>query len=123
MAPDVMQLDSQRAKADEGKHKLSLVPSEIIRNIARIREYGNQKYGDPENWRSVDKARYKDAAYRHWLAYIDNPQGIDKESGMPHGVGEATRIQSGKQILVQQVFRKSSVLILLIEGPSWRRRK
>ena len=77
-------MDEQRAKADAGKHKLSLVPSETIRNIARIREYGNQKYGDPENWRSVDKARYKDAAYRHWLAYMDDSNGTDKESGMPH---------------------------------------
>ena len=77
-------VNNQKAKADEDKHKLSLVPSEIIRNIARIREYGNKKYGDPENWRTVEPSRYKDAAYRHWLAYIDNPQDTDEESGMPH---------------------------------------
>lgn len=34
----------QSAKADAGKPKLSLVPVEIIRDIARIREYGNGKY-------------------------------------------------------------------------------
>ena len=31
-------MNNQKAKADAGKHRLSLVPSEIIRNIARIRE-------------------------------------------------------------------------------------
>ena len=38
----------QTAKADAGKPRLTLVPSEIIRNIAIIREYGTKKYGDPE---------------------------------------------------------------------------
>jgi len=74
----------QTAKHDEGKPKLSLVPSEAIRNVAVIRQYGNRKYGDPENWRTVEVERYRDAAYRHWLAYIDNPGGRDEESGLPH---------------------------------------
>ena len=34
-------LPSQEAKADIGKPRLSLVPSQIIRDIARVREYGN----------------------------------------------------------------------------------
>ena len=75
---------SQQAKADQGKLRLSLVPSEIIRNIAVIREYGNKKYGDSENWRTVERARYRDAAYRHWLAYLDDPASVDEESGLPH---------------------------------------
>lgn len=77
-------LPSQDAKADAGKPRLSLVPSEIIRDIARVREYGNDKYGDPENWKTVEPERYRDAAYGHLLAYIDNPIGTDEESGLPH---------------------------------------
>lgn len=77
-------LPSQEAKADIGKPRLSLVPSQIIRDIARVREYGNDKYGDPENWKTVEPERYRDAAYRHLLAYIDNPAGSDEESGLPH---------------------------------------
>lgn len=73
----------QSAKADAGKPRLSLVPTEIIRAIAKIREYGNQKYKDPDNWKTVEKQRYIDAAYRHWLAYIDGEKK-DKESGLPH---------------------------------------
>lgn len=82
----IMQTDNlnRKAKADAGKPRLSLVPSEIIRDIARVREYGNDKYGDPENWKTVEPERYRDAAYRHMLAYIDDPQSIDEESGYPH---------------------------------------
>lgn len=76
--------NDQKAKADAGKLMLTLVPSEIIRDIATIRMYGNKKYGDPENWKTVDKDRYKNAAYRHWLAYLDDPHGVDEESGLPH---------------------------------------
>lgn len=72
------------AKADEGKLRLTLVPREIIRNIAVIREYGTKKYGDPENWRKVEKERYRDAAFRHFLAYLDDPKEVDEESGYPH---------------------------------------
>ena len=81
---DNQPLPSQEAKADIGKPRLSLVPSQIIRDIARVREYGNDKYGDPENWKTVEPERYRDAAYRHLLAYIDNPAGVDEESGLPH---------------------------------------
>lgn len=74
----------QTAKRDEGKPKLTLVPRQIIFDIAEVREYGNRKYGDPENWRTVEKERYKDAAFRHFMAYLDDPNGVDAESGISH---------------------------------------
>lgn len=74
----------QCAKADNGKPKLTLVPSQIIWDIAKIREYGNQKYGDPDNWKTVEIERYRDAAYRHFLKYLENPDGVDEESGLKH---------------------------------------
>lgn len=74
----------QTAKADSGKPHLTLVPQEIIYAIARVREYGVEKYKDPENWKRVEPERYRDAAYRHWLAYLKDPQGVDEESGLPH---------------------------------------
>lgn len=80
------------AKADEGKPRLSLVPRKIIWDIARIREYGNKKYGDPNNWRKVEPQRYRDAAYRHFLRYLDDPSGVDEESGLPHLWHLATNI-------------------------------
>ena len=77
-------MNDQTIKADLGKPRLSLVPSQIIRDIARVREYGNEKYSDPDSWRRVEPQRYIDAAYRHMLAFVDNPNGNDEESGLPH---------------------------------------
>lgn len=77
-------MNDQTIKADAGKPRLSLVPCEIIRDIARVRMYGLEKYGTSESWRKVEPERYRDALYRHLLAYIEDPKGMDKESGMPH---------------------------------------
>ena len=76
--------DNQEAKADYGKEELTLVPRRIIHDICAIRMYGNQKYGDPDNWKQVEPERYRNAAFRHFLAYLDDPYGVDKESGLPH---------------------------------------
>ena len=75
---------SQRVKADAGKVQLTLCPTEIIKAIARVRMYGTAKYGDRDNWQMVEAQRYRDAAYRHWLAYLGDPCGVDEESGLPH---------------------------------------
>lgn len=72
------------AKRDQGKPKISLVPPQIIRDIAEVREYGNEKYGDPNNWKTVEKQRYVDALMRHLLSYIEDPDGVDEESGIRH---------------------------------------
>lgn len=75
-----------RAKQDYGKAKLSLCPRRIIWDVAAIREYGNNKYpdGGPDNWRGVEVERYRNAAYRHFLRYLDDPKSVDPESGLPH---------------------------------------
>lgn len=76
--------EDQTIKADAGKPKLSLVPRQIIFDIAKVREYGLQKYGKSESWKQVDIQRYRDAAFRHFMAYLDDPQGVDAESGLSH---------------------------------------
>lgn len=76
--------NDQTIKADAGKLRLTLVPTELIRAVAAIREYGVNKYGESESWKRVEIQRYRDAAYRHFLAYIDNPKSVDEESGLPH---------------------------------------
>ena len=75
---------NQEAKADAGKLRLTLVPRQIIRDIAVIRMYGTDKYKDKDNWKRVEIERYRDAAFRHFLAYLDDPSGVDEESGLPH---------------------------------------
>ena len=74
---------AQEAKADAGKLRPTLCPTKIIWAITKIREYGCQKYHDPDNWKRVEPERYKDAAYRHWLAYVSG-EIFDRESGLPH---------------------------------------
>ena len=78
----IMESD-QIAKRDAGKPRPTLVPVKAIRAIAAVREKGCQKYGDPDNWKKVEPQRYRDAAYRHWLAYLKNVDSIDEESGLP----------------------------------------
>lgn len=83
---------SQVAKADKGKLQITLVPRQIIRDIAEVRMYGNKKYGDPDNWKEVEVERYRDALCRHLLAYLDDPRGVDEESGLPHLAHLATNV-------------------------------
>ena len=81
-ASDVSAL--QLAKSDKGKLQLTLVPTQIVKDIAEVREYGVKKYGEFENWRSVEKERYFNAMYRHWLEFLNDPTSIDAESGIAH---------------------------------------
>ena len=75
---------SQELKKDYGKLKISLVPTQIIRDIAQVRMYGVDKYKDPDNWKKVELERYIDAMLRHTLAFVDDPMGKDEESGIEH---------------------------------------
>lgn len=63
---------------------IKLIPVEMIGAIRAVRLFGISKYKDPENWRKVEKERYRDAACRHAIAYLKNPSGLDAESGLPH---------------------------------------
>lgn len=84
---------TQTAKADAGKARLTLVPMQIVWDIAAVREFAvTHKYKDPDNWKLVEPERYKDAAFRHFLRYLDDPNGTDEESGLPHLWHLATNI-------------------------------
>lgn len=87
-------MNDQTAKADAGKPRVSLVPSAIVYAIAKAREYGLGRYpeGGKDNWKRVEAERYRDALGRHYLAYIDDPYGVDSESGLPHLYHLATNV-------------------------------
>ena len=84
--------DTDTAKADTGKPHPSYVPVEIIEAVMRVREYGNQKYHDPDNWRTVEPERYHEALLRHVLRAWVNPYAVDPESGLMHIEHVATNI-------------------------------
>lgn len=42
-------MHDQSVKADGGKVRPTLVPSSLIKAVARVREYGIAKYTDPDN--------------------------------------------------------------------------
>ena len=73
----------QEAKADQGKPCPSLCPVSLIEAVTAVRMFGLQKYHDPDNWKQVEPERYRDALYRHWLAYLKGEK-YDQESGLPH---------------------------------------
>lgn len=77
-------MNDQNAKADKGKAKLSLVPPQIMYDVAEVREYGTIKYGDPDNWRRVELVRYIDALLRHTMAFVRDNNSVDDESGIEH---------------------------------------
>lgn len=85
---------NQEAKKDNGKARLTLVPLQILYDIAAVRMFGVEKYpmGGTDNWKQVSTERYRDAAFRHLCAYLRDPDGVDDESGLPHLWHLATNI-------------------------------
>lgn len=79
-------MNDQNAKRDVGKIAITLVPMEMVEAAAVVRMYGNEKYpnGGADNWKNVTVERYRDALFRHLIAYLREPYGIDHESGLPH---------------------------------------
>jgi hypothetical protein len=70
-------------KDDEGKVKLSLLPIKAKKEIAKVLEFGANKYGR-DNWRNcTDNYRYLDATLRHLDAFIDG-EDLDSESNLNH---------------------------------------
>lgn len=74
----------QQAKADQGKPHPSYVPVALIEGVMAVRETGTKKYGDPDNWKTVEPERYHQAMLRHILAAWNDPYKIDPESGLLH---------------------------------------
>ena len=58
------------------------VPQDVVGNNRVVLNINLQ--GDADNWKQVEAQRYRDAAYRHFLAYIKDPESVDPESGIKH---------------------------------------
>lgn len=73
-----------RPKETKGKPVLSLVPRGINECIARVREYGNKKYGSANGWKLMGRQDYWEACLRHAEKARNNVDSVDEESGLPH---------------------------------------
>ena len=75
-------------KDTKGKPQLSWTMRSTMEAIASVREYGNEKYASPDNWKGVPDSAWCDAALRHLMAHIEHRRGNgsknDDESGLPH---------------------------------------
>jgi hypothetical protein len=70
-------------KNDNGKPPIDLVPTGIIRGIARVLAHGAEKYGR-HNWRGgLACSRLYAAMQRHLMAWLDNAD-LDEDSGLQH---------------------------------------
>ena len=78
------EIEKYKCKNDEDKPRLDLVPPAIVEAVGIVRMYGTEKYGDPENWRNVEKERFKAALMRHLCKFLRDEYGVDEESGLPH---------------------------------------
>lgn len=71
-------------KDTAGKLPLNLVPPRAYESIAKVRDFGNKKYGDPWKWLECTTAdQYIEATRRHLLK-IDLGEDLDPESGLLH---------------------------------------
>lgn len=70
-------------KNDGGKPKLSLIPIEAMNEVAKVMEFGAEKYGRDNYKRGCHWTRYIDAALRHIGAWCSG-EDDDEESGQSH---------------------------------------
>lgn len=67
---------------DSDKIKYTLMPVKVLTRIAKRFTDGGKRYGD-WNWRKADPNddtqlnRFKDAAFRHWMQYLDGETDED----------------------------------------------
>lgn len=71
------------SKKPENKYRPSLVYTSCLKAMAKVRQYGIEKHGSSEDWRTTEPIQHLDAAIRHIRAHIDS-EAFDEGSGEPH---------------------------------------
>lgn len=66
------------------KFKPSLVYPSLIKAVARVKEYGNKKYGSQENWTTYSDDDLYNAMMRHVLEINKDYYKRDNESKQLH---------------------------------------
>jgi hypothetical protein len=74
--------DQGGMKETSGKLRWTLLPLDALKEVVKVLEYGARKYS-ADNWQKVDKEKYKEALWRHWVAY-NQGEKKDPETGLSH---------------------------------------
>lgn len=70
-------------KYDNNKPSMALIDSDFLLGLAKVLDFGKEKYA-AHNWRGgISFSRLISAAYRH-LGAINKGEDLDSESGLPH---------------------------------------
>lgn len=78
-------------KHDSSKPDLTLVPPELIEQVAVVMGFGAKKYGR-NNWKDgMEQSRYLAAAMRHINSLLKGEE-FDSESGLSHIAHAATNL-------------------------------
>lgn len=67
----------------EGKPDYTIIPIECVKVAEKVMSYGANKHGR-ESYKTWPIEKLHQAILRHLLAYLEDPDGLDEESGMPH---------------------------------------
>lgn len=78
-------------KYDNGKAPMSLIPQDALLEIAKILDYGREKYS-AWNWaQGFEWSRLVDATYRHLGAWKEG-EDTDTETGLSHAAHAACNL-------------------------------
>ena len=80
-------MSAPHVKHDAGKPRFSLMPGyRAWAPIVAVLQWAVDVKGYPaHNWQlATDTGRYRDALARHFAAWLDDPRGVDAESGLSH---------------------------------------
>lgn len=70
-------------KHDQGKAPMGLLPMKALKEVAKVMDFGKQKYG-AHNWRKgMDWSRLYDASLRHISSFVDG-EDFDPETQLSH---------------------------------------
>jgi hypothetical protein len=78
-------------KFDQGKPDMSLLPHDSLIEIAKVMDFGKQKYS-AHNWKNeIEWSRVLAAAYRH-MGEFNEGRRVDSETGLSHLAHAATNL-------------------------------
>ena len=92
----------QTLKADGTKIRMELIPTSAYKGLGNVLTFGAKKYA-PNTWRNVEVERYVGALLRHLCAYLEDPYGVDEESGLYH----SEHLLTNAMFINDEVFRNA----------------